>query len=773
MTNTAMLGPTLKDPVKIKNRARKLKTQYDYQSVKKETAKHYYEDGWEFEKELQTKIKLRKEKKHDEKLENRFWALLAKLGYEELNDGRHFKIRIKRKGAGELYKQIDIYAKDEDTVIIGECKSSVRPTRKSLQKDIEEFASLQKPLSNSIRGHYGNEFKPSIIWLFITNNVIWSNPDKERARGSNISIVTEREIRYYQQIAEHLGKAARYQFLAEFLKGKVIKGLDNLKIPAIKGKLGNQHFYTFVSTPRTILKISFVNHRSLNDPEGAPSYQRLVSKTRLKNIGKYLSAGGFFPTNILMNFTGAMRYEAIKKDESTGVQFGYLYMPNKFRSAWIIDGQHRLYGYSNMDDSYLDHNISVIAFEKLSKEDEANMFVTINHEQKTVPKNLLDDLEGELKWGSSRPSERIGAICARLVNILNLDFGEPFYSRLTQQGIPSSEYACLTVPALKDGLRKSGLLGKAVSRKAVYESGALSGINDNDTLDRARSALNSYFGRIKDSAASIWNGGRSSLLCTNVSIQGYILLLKSLISYMEANNGCDAKELSPEEIILEIEEYLDPILSFLSTANHSTMVEKFKVPFGAGGPPEYYYRLCSIIKRKYSDFTPDGMDRWEAEQSKEKISDADSKLKTINVEVQRVLFAILKKKYGEINNAYWERGVLNKEIKTKAYTKSQDDELDERLALENYLDFQDYRKIIENKNHWTLFKPIFDIPDPNETGYSKNLKWMDRINELRRIPAHATESRKYKVDDFEYIDWVAEQLQSRIAGLSAPDESNE
>ena len=27
-----------------------------------------------------------------------------------------------------------------------------------------------------------------------------------------------------------------------------------------------------------------------------------------------------------------------------------------------------------------------------------------------------DDLEGELKWGSDIPSERIGAICARLIN---------------------------------------------------------------------------------------------------------------------------------------------------------------------------------------------------------------------------------------------------------------------------------------------------------------------------------------------------------------------
>jgi hypothetical protein len=71
------------------------------------------------------------------------------------------------------------------------------------------------------------------------------------------------------------------------------------------------------------------------------------------------------------------------------------------------------------------------------KAEEANLFVTINYEQKSVPKHLLDDLEGELKWGSEIPSERIGAIGAR-INCLNTDVGEPFYNRIAQQGMPSS-----------------------------------------------------------------------------------------------------------------------------------------------------------------------------------------------------------------------------------------------------------------------------------------------------------------------------------------------
>ena len=80
-------------------------------------------------------------------------------------------------------------------------------------------------------------------------------------------------------------------------------------------------------------------------------------------------------------------------------------------------------------------------------------------------------------------------------------------------------------------------------------------------------------------------------------------------------------------------------------------------------------------------------------------------------------------------------------------------------------DFIEYKKIVENKLHWSLFKDVFDIPHPGEKGYSKNVRWMERVNELRRIPAHSTESRHYKVDDFEYIDYIHSEFTRRLARI--------
>lgn len=756
------LGPLLTDPSRIRREAVHRRKPFDEKSVTADAVQGHEAEGWEVDRRLKRVTKVKREREIDERLENRFWMLLFKMGYPEVSDGRNFTVLIERKGAEPLRKQIDVFAKDDETVIVAECKASEKLTRRTLQKDIEEFANLKGSISSAVRKHYGSEVKLKIIWLLVTENIIWSAPDKQRALGEGIRVITERELRYYAQVVEHLGKAGRYQFLAEFLKDQQVPELSGKTIPAIKGRLGGKPFYCFVTTPRDLLKISFINHRSLNDPEGAPTYQRLVSRSRMRAIGEFIKDGGYFPNNLIINFTRPVRFEKIAQDESAGVVFGRLYMPDRYRSAWIIDGQHRLYGFSPVGDKYLDQNVIVVAFELLPKGEEANLFVTINHEQKSVPKHLLDDLEGELKWGSTVPSERIGAISARLINLLNADVGEPFYNRITQQGIPSTSKSCLTIPALKDALRRSGLLGRQVLNNSNYDLGSLCGRTDSETLDRARTAMNEYFGYIRNANLTEWENGREGYLCTNVAVQAYIMLFGSLVEYWEANTAADAREMEVGEILIEIEEYLTPLIEFLRSNGAAQIKTAFQVPFGSGGPPEYYYRLCKMIKAKYSDFQPEGMEVWEEEQSEERIRAADAKLQDIVKGMRTYIFDVFRTVHGEDKDAYWDRGITDKSIKAEAYKRSLDYDVEERLPLETYLEVVEMKKIIENRQNWNLFKTAFDIPEPGDKGLAKNLKWMDRINELRRIPAHPARERHYKADEFQYIDFIHDELRRRL-----------
>lgn len=757
----ALLWPLLDKEGELRAEFRRRNPKFDQKRIRLGDVEAAQVDGWVVHKRTRDFATVRRERKIDERLENLWWVLLYKMGYSELNAGRKFRIKFNRREV-DGQKQIDVYASDDETVIVAECKACDRLRKRSLQKDIEEFGALQGGIANSIKSFYGRDFKPKILWFFVTENVIWSEEDIARADAHNIRRVTENELPYYTQLADHLGKAARFQFLAEFLKDQPIPELANTKVSATRGKLGGKYFYSFVTTPRHLLKIAFVNHRTLDDPEGNPTYQRLIQKGRLKSIGKYISEGGYFPNNLLINFVKSPRFDIIQKDVITDVHFGHLYLPNTYKSVWIIDGQHRLYGYAGLGEEFLDQKLVVVAFDGISKEEEANMFVTINHEQKSVPKNLLDDLEGQLKWGSENPSERIGAIAARLIHNLNRDLSSPLYGRFSAEGIRASAKACLTVPQVKIGLRRSQLLGDVVLR-STYELGAFCGATDNATLQRAQKLLNWYFRQISETNLTRWESGRPGRLCTNESIQAFTLLLGELVRYAERLSQVQVRVLLEVRVQELLTPFIEPVLNFL--ARDSGSVDALlTVPYGSGGPRELLLRLARLIRTDYQSFEPEGYEDWERSQSQELRRTADQQIQQINILVQKHIFTVFRKLYGEEKGAYWEKGVTNKEMKTKAYAKSLD-EPDEDLPLETYLDFIEFKKIVEQKDRWPLFKSVMDIPVNGMKGQAKNLEWMERVNELRRIPAHASEQRNYKIEDFSLLETVASTLEERISAF--------
>jgi Holliday junction resolvase len=193
--NVELFGPLLTEVSKIKREAVRRRKEFDEQGINAEEIPEYEAAGWQVDRRLKRSIRVKRPKPIDERLENKFWMLLARLGYPEINGGRKFTIVIDRKGAEPLRKQVDVFAKDDETVIVAECKASASFARRSLQKDLEELANLKKFIAAAIHKHYGDDRKLKIIWLFVTENIIWSTPDKQRALGEHIRIITEKELR--------------------------------------------------------------------------------------------------------------------------------------------------------------------------------------------------------------------------------------------------------------------------------------------------------------------------------------------------------------------------------------------------------------------------------------------------------------------------------------------------------------------------------------------------------------------------------------------------
>jgi DGQHR domain-containing protein len=711
--------------------------------------------GWQERKRLPSgKVVVEKRKPHDEILENRFWSVLYQFGFEELNAGRKFQIQVTTDNT-PVRKQIDVFAKVGNVVVVAECKSNAKKEARSLLKDIGEFASYQRPIANALRRHYGNDTKLKILWMFVTGNIIWSQSDKARAAAQNIDIIEERELRYFEEIAKNVGPAAKYQFLGEFLQSQRIPEFSNTSVPAIRTKLGGNWAYYFLASPDRLLPIAFVNHRGLRDVDGAPAYQRVLKRGRLKEIGAYLDGGGFFPNCILINFRETTRFEKSATVEDRNVSFGNLFLPDKYKSAWIIDGQHRLFGYTESELEGDKASIPVLAFDQISNISEAELFKTINSKQQKVAPGLLDELSGELNLTSDDFNERCSAIAARALDMMATETGNPLEDRVKTADLADSETICLTISEIKKSIISTKLLG-SVTRNDVEIPGPFSRRNTKETLNALCEGLTAFFTKVRDANVDRWELGKPGHLCSNVAVQGYIRLLQALIEYMREKTGQEPGSLDAEELIDQIGDYLQPVLDFVTVTEDVEFAKRFKQPFGSGGPPRYFYQLCLLVRAKFPDFSPVGFTEAASAQASEISERADDLTKSIVDRVHRHLITVLKTAY---QDAYLDDGIPQKEIKLSAMNKRIDDS--NSMPVENYLDVIDFKKIIEHPKNWDLFKGTLSIQLQTEKkGQAKYVKWLERLNEVRRIPAHPF-GRSYKEEDIDFLDYIDEQLAAR------------
>lgn len=520
-------------------------------------------NGWSLIRENKGSLRFEKPRGIDERLENEFWRLLYELGYPALNVGRRFKITVVVKEEGAVEKQIDIFAYDNQTVIVAECKACEKRTKRQLQKDIGEFASLQKSIAISLKKHFGGTNDRKIIWMFVTKNVDWSQPDIIRAADNNIKVVTERELPYFKEIAKRIGQSARFQFQAEFLAKQKVASLEKTTF-AMRAKLGKHRVYAFFTSPDKILPISFVNHRDLRDPSAAPSYQRLVQRDRLKQIADFITEGGLFPNSIILNFRVKVRFDPLSAEDD-GVTPGKLTLPNTYKSAWIIDGQHRLYGYAELEGKQNGAMLPFIAFENISTVDETKLFSEINSKQKRVEKRLLDELTGEIKLESADKREQMRAIASRVFDLMRDDDDCPLGGKITGVELKISDQSVLTIPYLVDAVVRANLIGSVVKKEGIpiFLQGAIEWNSAHAAIDQLREFLAEYLTLFKAANHQRWDMGPSGKIANNPSVSGIIRFAEDIIRFMSQKEGHDPRHLHPKELVESLEPYLFPVLDFI------------------------------------------------------------------------------------------------------------------------------------------------------------------------------------------------------------------
>lgn len=97
-------------------------------------------DGWRIVRKNAKSTRMAKPKPADEQLEDEVWSILAQMGFKEMSKGRKFTIAVED---GLEPRQIDVFAKDDETVIIVECTQRDTPGKKNMSNLIEKIKAIR------------------------------------------------------------------------------------------------------------------------------------------------------------------------------------------------------------------------------------------------------------------------------------------------------------------------------------------------------------------------------------------------------------------------------------------------------------------------------------------------------------------------------------------------------------------------------------------------------------------------------------------------------
>lgn len=732
----------------------------DIQLILKSELVTFKKKGFEIIGESSLKYQVSRLKTHDELFEDRVWGLLARMGFDYYNADRFF--RIKFTDPDVTGKQIDVFAADNETAIVVECKSSIKKTTTSFQKDIDQIAHNRERINRVIRKFFHS--KQKIGWVFWTNNVIVNNNDKVRLNKNNIISFSNDDFDYFNKLTSLLGAASKYQFVGKVFENQEIPELAN-KIPAVQGRMGGFTYYSFSIEPEKLLKIGCVLHRKDSSADAFETYQRMVQKPRINSIKKYIDdLGGYFPNNIIININSGnkkLNFElADNSPEDSLSKIGILHLPKKYQSAIIIDGQHRLYGFAKS--IWRSRNtIPVVCFENLPGKDQTRLFVDINHEQKSVKKNLLLSIMSDFNWGSSNDDEVLEALPVKLIKLLNDKLESPLKNRIQLSEEITTDLRCLTLEYLVSyGLKSQTNFFGITKNKKLIKTGYLTGPSHTETLKRAYKFFNLSLSYFETKLSGQWDIGKGEggFIAMNIGITSLFKIINDILSYLEDEKKLMLQKIEVSDLFDNCKPFFEIIANFLQNCEPSKFKE-FRGKLGARGTYHVVREYQREIKQEIPEFNPEGLDEWIEASTGQFNAPAKEIGDRLQIKIREYIFEVLKKNYGEANKNWWVEGVPINIQKACGIRQ-----IEEKRAEpeENYIDTIDYWDILSKKENKQLFIKMF-TPPGQEQKSNADKSWFLKFNNIRKKYSHP-EREGVKEAELEFLEesevWILERLKS-------------
>lgn len=716
------------DALKIQFKARN--TEFETKKVLNNEVESYEKLGYSVQKESKRKTTMVKPKPHNVQFEDDIWCMFYRLGFRTLN--RDENLRVQWGPNSSDTQQLDVVAVGEEAIFVVECKSAQAPTSHNFKTELNKMDQYMAGVSDALKQVYGKNKRVKYIFATRKYRFQEGGEDITRMKNSGIFHLNDNSYNYICNLIKSYKESVIYQFYGLMFKDELIND-EVLKIPVLRGSMGGRYYYLFSIEPNTLLKIGFVLHRTRVNDSMAPTYQRLLVPSRLKGITKFIDGGGYFPNSIIINFSAAeenlkVRFTPIKSNTDSQSEFGFLHIPNAYGIAYIIDGQHRVYGYAQSSHKY-DSTIPVVAFENMESEEQLKIFMEINENQKAVSPSLRLDLEEDLYWKSSRLDSRMKALRSSVIKALSGNSNYVLYNRVSI----GEDQSQLTFKPFDTALSRSGLIPKATATKwggdtdiCIYD------INETN-IDKAMKESRKKIAQFIDGGYSIADKEmnddiKNDFLFSNRATFAFIALLGSLHKHL-----IKTEVIKPSSTVQERINAIEPYITSLSRSLNVLSDEEnrtIKGVLGQGADTFWLRSYQNIINKNFTDYSPEELIEWKETQNKDIQQEGLKRKADIKRLLKILLFSRLEMVYGSKwqNNVAILKNTVEGRI-IKEFGDNEDFEMSD-YDWKDYIEIPEYKEVVEKNFNHSEFEEVFAI----NTGLpfkskKEKLGWFSLISE--------------------------------------------
>ena len=647
--------------------------------------------------------------------ENDLRNLFRQLKFREVDGGIEFKL----DGF-----QIDAIARHEDAVVIAESVTAFGRRKLDFRNEISSLRGKIDAVKRALRKIDRYKDYETIRFVLVTNVQADDEARKLAGEDPKVYLWSKGSLDYYRELGKKIGDIARNGLLAELdIKPRVA---ELITTPCLRAELGGATVFSFFIEPKKILRYAYVARREITQED---YYQRMVQLERLRKIAYYVTKeNGFFPNNIILAFTPDQypKYVSVREAREglttwpSWLDFGVLTFPQSYRACWVVDGQHRLFSFTQIEET--DLKLPVVALAKIPTEEQARFFLDINSKQKPVPPDLLWDLQGQL-----RPNSEEGVISRIAKTVNELD---PLKGKIY---IPSRGLKA------KGQLRLAGICNTMKRRRFIrgqtenMTQKQLNPLHDSDpaiTVTRTAKSVSAYYRYV--------TGNTSDPLLTefvyqNSGLSIFLGLYERIIAYLER---------TPTEH--DLQHLVLPLLNQMTEQYASpTEVHALKLRCNSeGGRDEVTDELVSITNELTNENLP---------TSTRTNKNLGNKLALLERDLRATVDQTLSRK-----DPNWAKtctpGTLYQDLKGRARSSK---------SLSDYMTLSECLGVITHGSNWAMFKPIFlDARYGFDSVEGLSLA-LGQISTIRNAIQHGR-PLKWRYGDRQIVDSYMEKLRKVI-----------